>query len=298
MPPKKRARCSTLNAQDEPASCRQSSRSNRGVGGHAAQLQKAGEVIAAPVRNWKGQNHYPKLDASDPEENSMAPVQLHQGKKGAPAKPPAAKNATKQKPAFATPPTMSKNNNATTGGSSDRFRFKAPTLLPAYSILRRHLSQGWSQEDQLINNSALSEDSGDNEGDLDGGGGGDIDGGDIDGGNLGQEHDWEDEPMDVEDQDNETYDVLQCHQAWKDNARLPHQHIFQKLLTLSLLANAHLDIMTAQNLLVNACLNMMTAWDLVNVSSPTLISSSNIYAGFFAYKVSMSALPVSVTHLW
>ncbi|KAG1760695.1 hypothetical protein EV702DRAFT_1053381 [Suillus placidus] len=46
------------------------------------QLEKAGEAIAALARSrWKGQNDYPELDASDPEENSMAPAQLHQGKK-------------------------------------------------------------------------------------------------------------------------------------------------------------------------------------------------------------------------
>jgi hypothetical protein len=84
MPPKKRARRSTIGAQDDTTpevACRQSSRSNRGVGGHAAQLQKAGEAIAAPTKSRKGRNDYPELDASDPEENSMAPARLRQGKK-------------------------------------------------------------------------------------------------------------------------------------------------------------------------------------------------------------------------
>ncbi|KAG2079612.1 uncharacterized protein F5147DRAFT_784915 [Suillus discolor] len=117
MPPKKRARHST-NAQDDTAPCRQSSRSNRSVGGHAAQLQKAGEAVAARAKSRKGQNDYPELDVSDPEENSMAPVQLHRGKKSAPAKPPAAKNATKRKPASATPPTTSNNRSSQKSGNN------------------------------------------------------------------------------------------------------------------------------------------------------------------------------------
>ncbi|KAG1761538.1 hypothetical protein EV702DRAFT_1207149 [Suillus placidus] len=108
--------------------------------------------------------------------------------------------------------------------------------------------------DQHINNSENSsqhldapfEDGGNDEGDLDGG----------DGGDLGQEHDWEDELMDVEGQDNETYDVLECHQAQNGRCKAPSP---------SLLTNAHLNIMTARDLLVNACLNVMVAQDLVNV---------------------------------
>ncbi|KAG1842140.1 hypothetical protein F4604DRAFT_1939012 [Suillus subluteus] len=248
MPPKKRARHSTVNAQN---SCRQSSRSNRGVSGHAAQLQKAGEAIAAPVKSQKGQNDYPELDASNPEENSMAPSQLRQGKKSAPAKPPAAKNATKQKLASATPPTTSSNlkrssqksgdnvrNHSAytslcpvlhTGCSSDRFGFKAPKSTTSVqhiekasqSSSRRMASQeanerdgddndyyredgaeqgGINQhiddiEDSSPRSDAPFEDGGDDGGDLDGGDGGD-------GVDLGQERDWEDELMDVEDQDN------------------------------------------------------------------------------------------------
>ncbi|KAG0692169.1 hypothetical protein DFH29DRAFT_882932, partial [Suillus ampliporus] len=90
------------------------------------------------------------------------------------------------------------------------------------------------------------EDSGDDEGDLDGG----------DGGDLGQEHDWEDEPMDVEGQDNETYDVLEHHQAQNGQCKAPSPF---------LLANTHLDVTTAQDLLINARLNIMATRDLVNV---------------------------------
>ncbi|KAG2111823.1 hypothetical protein DEU56DRAFT_762107 [Suillus clintonianus] len=304
MPPKKRARRSTVNDQDEPAPCRQSSRSNRGVGGHAAQLQKAGEAIAAPARNRKGQNDYPELDASDPEENSMAPAQLRQGKKGASAKPPAAKNATKQKPASTTPPTTSKNLKRSsqksgdnvrhhsaytsprpvlrTGCSSDRFGFKAPASTTSVhrierasqSSNRRMAAQeanerddddnresarhsheradleehndtqvlilfrlDGAEQDQHLNDSensgqrlgAPSEDGGDDEGDLDGG---DLDGGggvDSDGGDLGQERDWEDEPMNVEGQDNETYDVLERHQAQNGQRKAPSPSYLSKV---------------------------------------------------------------------
>ncbi|KAG2130227.1 hypothetical protein DEU56DRAFT_757902 [Suillus clintonianus] len=322
MPPKKRARRSTVNDQDEPAPCRQSSRSNCGVGGHAAQLQKAGEAIAAPARNRKGQNDYPELDASDPEENSMAPAQLRQGKKGASAKPLAAKNATKQKPASTTPPTTSKNLKRSsqksgdnvrhhsaytsprpvlrTSCSSDRFGFKAPTSTTSVHRIERasqssnrrmatqeanerdnnNNREDGAEQDQHLNDSensgqrlgAPSEDGGDDEGDLDGG---DLDGGggvDSDGGDLGQERDWEDEPMNVEGHDNVLSSIRSRLMMFSnvikrrtDNARLPRHHIFQKLLTLSLLTNAHLDVTTARNLLVNACLNVMAARDLVNM---------------------------------
>ncbi|KAG1893325.1 uncharacterized protein F5891DRAFT_1196556 [Suillus fuscotomentosus] len=141
MPPKKRARCSTIDAQDDTTpevACRQSSRSNRSVGGHAAQLQKAGEVIAAPMKSRKGRNNYPELDASDPEENLMAPVQLCQGKKSAPAKPRTMSSNSKR-------PYQRSGNNVRnhpahtsphpvlhTVCSSDRFGFKAPT--PTFSV--------------------------------------------------------------------------------------------------------------------------------------------------------------------
>ncbi|KAG0705984.1 hypothetical protein DFH29DRAFT_872717 [Suillus ampliporus] len=233
MLPKKRARSSTVNAQDDTAPCRQSSRSNRSVGGHAAQLQKAGEAIAAPRSRWKGQNDYPKLDASDPEENSMAPAQLCRGKKSAPAKPPAAKNATKRKPASATPPTTSNNLKQSSQKSSDN----APTSTTSaqriekasQSSSRRMATQEANERDddddddrESVRHSheyAPFEDGGDDEGDLDGG----------DGGDLGQERDWEDKPMDVEGQDNETYDVLEHHQAQNGQCKAPSPSYLSKV---------------------------------------------------------------------
>ncbi|KAG1768591.1 hypothetical protein EV702DRAFT_1203219 [Suillus placidus] len=89
MPPRKRARqgssgdksrkgAKVARADVEPA--QRSSRSTRGVGGHVAQLQKAGEILAAPARQTKASND---LDISDFEENPMAPSQLKRLKKKA-----------------------------------------------------------------------------------------------------------------------------------------------------------------------------------------------------------------------
>ncbi|KAG0692179.1 hypothetical protein DFH29DRAFT_882917 [Suillus ampliporus] len=146
MPPKKRARSSTVNAQDDTAPCRQSSRSNHGVGGHAAQLQKAGEAIAALRSHRNGQNDYPELDASDPEENPMAPAQLCRGKKSS-CKTSSCKKCYQAKPASVTPPTTSNNLKQSsqksgkqllhTGWSSDRFGFKAPTSTTSVQHIKK-----------------------------------------------------------------------------------------------------------------------------------------------------------------
>ncbi|KAG1824989.1 hypothetical protein EV424DRAFT_1538062 [Suillus variegatus] len=75
MPPRKKPRCSS---PDLEAPARRSSRPNRGIGGHAAQLQRVGETVAAPTRKGpKGDN----LQISSSEENPMAPSQLQKGKK-------------------------------------------------------------------------------------------------------------------------------------------------------------------------------------------------------------------------
>ncbi|KAG1764316.1 hypothetical protein EDD22DRAFT_951737 [Suillus occidentalis] len=88
MPPRKRPRCSS---PDLEATARRSSRPNRGVGGHAAQLQKVGETIAASGRKGpKGDD----LQISSFEENPMAPSQLQKGKKKPPAKPCSAPKKT------------------------------------------------------------------------------------------------------------------------------------------------------------------------------------------------------------
>ncbi|KAG1886155.1 hypothetical protein F4604DRAFT_1675814 [Suillus subluteus] len=149
-------------------------------------------------------------------------------------------------------------------------------------------------EDSSQRSDAPFEDGGNDGGDLDGGDGGD--GGD--GVDLGQERNWEDKLMDVEDQDNHIM----------DDARPLHHRIFQKWqemnvhvppLALSLLAKAHLDVVTAQDLLVDARLNIMATWDLVNmchlqVSTPTLVLARNVHAGFFTCKVSTLLLTMQL----
>jgi hypothetical protein len=56
-----------------------SERSTRGVGGHVAQLKKAGEILMAPARQRKGRG---AVEISDSEVNPMAPSQqLKKGKK-------------------------------------------------------------------------------------------------------------------------------------------------------------------------------------------------------------------------
>ncbi|KAG1817643.1 uncharacterized protein BJ212DRAFT_1299172 [Suillus subaureus] len=75
MPPRKKPRCSS---PDLEAPAHQSSRPNCGVGGHAAQLQRVGETVAAPTRKGLKGND---LQISSSEENPMAPSQLQKGKK-------------------------------------------------------------------------------------------------------------------------------------------------------------------------------------------------------------------------
>ncbi|KAG1828237.1 hypothetical protein EV424DRAFT_1344946 [Suillus variegatus] len=66
------------NHSDEAT--RRSARSTRGQGGHAAQLQKTGEMLAAPSRRTQKET---TLDIGDAEENPMAPSQLWKLKKNA-----------------------------------------------------------------------------------------------------------------------------------------------------------------------------------------------------------------------
>jgi hypothetical protein len=78
MPPKKKARriSPDNNSGKDAKVSRQSVQSNCGVGGHAAQLQKAGEMVMAPTRQRKS-----TVEISDPEENPMAPSQVARAKK-------------------------------------------------------------------------------------------------------------------------------------------------------------------------------------------------------------------------
>ncbi|KAG1780970.1 hypothetical protein EV702DRAFT_1042655 [Suillus placidus] len=77
MPPKKKARHAPPGSNDDQPT-RQSSRSNRGVGGHTAQLQKAGELVMAPTRQGKANDN---IEINESEENPMAPSQLTKAKK-------------------------------------------------------------------------------------------------------------------------------------------------------------------------------------------------------------------------
>ncbi|KAG2338229.1 hypothetical protein BDR05DRAFT_952053 [Suillus weaverae] len=79
MPPKKKAKHAPPgNNDDQPT--QQSSQSNHGVGGHAAQLQKAGELVMAPTRQGKANDN---IEINELEENPMAPSQLMKAKKKA-----------------------------------------------------------------------------------------------------------------------------------------------------------------------------------------------------------------------
>ncbi|KAG1848321.1 hypothetical protein DFJ58DRAFT_842963 [Suillus subalutaceus] len=93
--------------------------SNRGVGGHIAQLQKAGErVMAAPTRQGKKNT----VEISDSEENPMAPSQVARAKKKAPAKTSVKASAVwpERQRAHSPHPFLR------TAHHSDRFGFKPP----------------------------------------------------------------------------------------------------------------------------------------------------------------------------
>ncbi|KAG1849726.1 hypothetical protein F4604DRAFT_1934744 [Suillus subluteus] len=77
-----RARKVANTAHEDTDSSRwRSEQSTKGVGGHVAQLKKAGEIVMAPARQWKRAN---AVDISDSEVNPMAPSQqLKKGKKKA-----------------------------------------------------------------------------------------------------------------------------------------------------------------------------------------------------------------------
>ncbi|KAG0700900.1 hypothetical protein DFH29DRAFT_1000705 [Suillus ampliporus] len=81
MPPKKKARYgSPSNNSKDAEPPQRSDQSNCGVGGHAAQLQKAGESVMAPTRRGKALKN---LEIDKFEENPMAPSQSTKAKKKA-----------------------------------------------------------------------------------------------------------------------------------------------------------------------------------------------------------------------
>ncbi|KAG2105474.1 uncharacterized protein F5147DRAFT_775243 [Suillus discolor] len=124
MPLRKKPRRSSPDLQ---ATARRSSKPGHGVGGHAAQLQKVGETVAAPARKGlKGDN----LQISSSEENPMAPSQLQKGKKNPPAKHRSTakktqnEHRTTESSQHPQAPTSRPNPHAAC--SSERFGFKEP----------------------------------------------------------------------------------------------------------------------------------------------------------------------------
>ncbi|KAG2751364.1 hypothetical protein P692DRAFT_201803875 [Suillus brevipes Sb2] len=122
MPPRKRPRRSS---PDLEATARRSSRPNHGVGGHAAQLQKVGEMIAASGRKGpKGDD----LQISSSEENPMFSSQLQKGKKKPPAKPCSAPKKTQNE--YRSTESSQRSQDPTShpnlhvARSFERFRFK------------------------------------------------------------------------------------------------------------------------------------------------------------------------------
>ncbi|KAG1837826.1 hypothetical protein C8R48DRAFT_782588 [Suillus tomentosus] len=239
MPPKKRARCSTIGAQDDTT---------------PEHNFKKLESDSSTHKSRKGRNDYPELDASDPEENSMAPARLRQGKKSAPAKPWTTNNVPKPKPVPAKPRTTSSNskrpyqrsgNNVRnhpahtsphpvlrTVRSSDRFGFKAPTPTSSVQCTQKANQRDMSEEDDDREDGAKK--SGvdqhvDNGEDSSQHSDAPVEDGGDDGRDFDREHDWEDEPMDVEGQDDDTYDVLERHQAQNGRRKAPSLSYLSKI---------------------------------------------------------------------
>ncbi|KAG1763980.1 hypothetical protein EV702DRAFT_1051521 [Suillus placidus] len=110
---------------DLEATAQRSSRPNRGV--HGTQLQKVGEIVAAPGRKGlKGDD----LQISSSEENPMAPLQLQKGKKKPPAKlrsaPKKTQNECRPIESSQHPQDPTSRPNLYVAHSSERFRFKEP----------------------------------------------------------------------------------------------------------------------------------------------------------------------------
>ncbi|KAG2087547.1 uncharacterized protein F5147DRAFT_781312 [Suillus discolor] len=175
MPPKKRAR----RSYEVSEATRRSERSTRGQGGHADQLKKTGETLAAPARKGRKQT---TLDISDAEENPMAPSQLRKPKKNA---------TTKRSLTGSTNPTQRSigiNKNVYSGRqqptsgcqhsgaslqtapsaaqSSGRFGFRQPTSTSSQNIRKPPRSNERTREEEA-GNQAPEHDIGDDDQDQD-----------------------------------------------------------------------------------------------------------------------------------
>ncbi|KAG1906125.1 uncharacterized protein F5891DRAFT_975576 [Suillus fuscotomentosus] len=158
MPPRKRARQGSPGdksrkgakmAQADVDPTRQSSRSTRGIGGHAAQLQKTGETLMAPTRRKKASDD---LNISDSEENPMAPSQL---------------KGRKQKVAASTPKSSVEPNSSQPESEharlhiacpSDRFGFKPSQSQATHPIGHNHEVAGSEvAEEDLEDRSGLGD---------------------------------------------------------------------------------------------------------------------------------------------
>ncbi|KAG1790048.1 uncharacterized protein HD556DRAFT_1446401 [Suillus plorans] len=129
MPPRKKARHISPgnNSRKDAEPSRRSVQSNRGVGGHVAQLQKAGEMVMAPTRQRKG-----AIEMSDSEENPMAPLQVAPAK--AKAVQPECQCARSPHPFLHT------------AHHSDRFWFKLPSATDSRDLTGPGRSQNKTRE--------------------------------------------------------------------------------------------------------------------------------------------------------
>ncbi|KAG1846273.1 hypothetical protein F4604DRAFT_1936493 [Suillus subluteus] len=156
MPPRKRARQGSPGNKSRKGAkvawanvdpTRQSSRSMRGIGGHAAQLQKTGETLMAPTRRKKASND---LDISDSEENPMAPLQLKRRKEKA-STPKSSVEPDSSRP-------ESECAHLHIARPSDRFGFKPSQSQATHPIGHNHKEAGSEVTEQGLENHSGSGD--------------------------------------------------------------------------------------------------------------------------------------------
>ncbi|KAG2752763.1 hypothetical protein P692DRAFT_20871084 [Suillus brevipes Sb2] len=157
MPPRKRARQGSPGdslrkgakvARADADATRRSSRSMRGIGGHAAQLQKTGETLMAPSRHKKADN----LNISDSEENPMAPSQLKRHKEKVAASTP----KTSVEPDSSRP--ESERACLHIARPSDRFGFKPSQSQATHPVGHNHKEAGSDIAEQDLENCSGSGD--------------------------------------------------------------------------------------------------------------------------------------------
>ncbi|KAG1893891.1 uncharacterized protein F5891DRAFT_1256818 [Suillus fuscotomentosus] len=158
MPPRKRARqgspgdksrkgAKVARANVDPT--RRSSRSTRGISGHAAQLQKTGKTLTAPTRRKKASDD---LNISDSEENPMALSQL----KGRKQKVAASTPKSSVEPDSSRP--ESERAHLHIARPSDRFGFKPSQSQATHPIGHNHEVAGSEvTEEDLEDHSGLGD---------------------------------------------------------------------------------------------------------------------------------------------